>query len=536
MFMQPDISRQIMQPNLSYVLIDRSSLTPDCLSSTLGDHTQCVYNSNVFYKYLERIYHELSTLHRAGAQCPATFDHLSVMLKSDTPGCANVVYNQWQLNLDTSGLSSNFDVDYTWRIKAPDHISFLADKIATLYKDVSSVSTKQTTKQTTKQSTPQTTKKLNVHTVSSKVHRVQPKPSAMLNRHREIDNNRSIPLLSDSESESDSENDNNNDNNNADQIFDVPDNVSITSEDLDNMTVADLESCMADLKKVKKEEKVRLTEAQKTHEADTANLSRFSSKMSYQKRVNEREQREIDEVAMRFEADRNAYYMIKQDLEDKKISEVPKLIAHRYPIFEFMDEKDLLNQDDSAELFQEFYDDVYKEEEDLAKEQEQSSYVPHNIEFLSEEEQAKYNQTKDAARDKFGYIKPKIASLADIMAGLSTDSDDDFEEGEEEPYIVTENTTEDATEDATNDATEDVTNEVTNYTTENATEDTPEDITEDTTNDTTEDATEDVTNDTTEDATNIATADNTTNDTLIKSASWDDRSTWNDDNNGKVAD
>jgi hypothetical protein len=87
-------------------------------------------------------------------------------------------------------------------------------------------------------------------------------------------------------------------------------------------------------------------------------------------KVQEEKQRERARV---FEVDKKTYFrMLEQKVPENAI---PELFADKYPIFKFMDEQGLLNNEDACDNFIEFYDDCYP------KVPVEKDYVPHDINY-----------------------------------------------------------------------------------------------------------------------------------------------------------
>lgn len=117
----------------------------------------------------------------------------------------------------------------------------------------------------------------------------------------------------------------------------------------------------------------------------------------------EEEKKEADRKV--FKHDKKVYRLIKKDIDNGKINEdgLPVLFESKYPIFEFMDSNDMivLNDEHDEEeftLYREFYDDAYPEIKE-AEQNKHSGYVPHNLHYLPEEEQKKYEGIKERQTD-----------------------------------------------------------------------------------------------------------------------------------------
>jgi hypothetical protein len=116
-----------------------------------------------------------------------------------------------------------------------------------------------------------------------------------------------------------------------------------------------------------------------------------------------------------FEHDKNVTYVrIKQSIEENSLTEenIPPMFAQRYPIFKFMETENLLNVDGDYETYCTLYDEMYPPK----KEEPPQEYVPHNVHYLSED------QNKDI-------VEPKaiIKSLDEIFKETEN-SDEEIDE------------------------------------------------------------------------------------------------------------
>lgn len=105
--------------------------------------------------------------------------------------------------------------------------------------------------------------------------------------------------------------------------------------------------------------------------------------------------KEKEEEKLRvFEHDKNVTYVrIKKSIEENNLTEenIPPMFAERYPIFKFMENEGLLDVDGDYETYCQLYDEMHPPQKNEASE----SYIPHNIHYLPEEEQAKYQNIVD---------------------------------------------------------------------------------------------------------------------------------------------
>lgn len=207
----------------------------------------------------------------------------------------------------------------------------------------------------------------------------------------------------------------------------------ITEED--SVEIAEIERELIKLQEMKEFQEKEMEKFSKDHEKDVANLSKYISKINDEKRWIRKEKEREEERRRVFEADKGVYYRMKQEIREGKRDEdnVPFLFAQKYPIFSFMDEKDLLNdEEDQYELYVGFYEELYPKK---PREEEEEEYIPHNINYLTEDEQAKYAKVKKDHSDDIEELLKKSAShkypsLDDILDKLDKeDGSDESDEG-----------------------------------------------------------------------------------------------------------
>ncbi|QKF94084.1 hypothetical protein QKU48_gp0626 [Fadolivirus algeromassiliense] len=248
------------------------------------------------------------------------------------------------------------------------------------------------------------------------------------NTSTNINNTRKIPTINIKKEESDDELDDNSDDENETteqltkqtvsdlDLSDFPRQMNSiivdkkTSNDLniiddlnqDNIDINKLNKTMEELKKIKEAEKKKLEDLKKITNDDLFNFSEYCSDLGDRKRTLRREKEREEEKRNRYEANKSAYRKIKSDIECGKINEekISELFVKEYPIYKFMDQQNLLDKEDEYTTYVKLYNEMYPE---INKETVKEGYVPHNINYLSTEEQDKYknDSKKDDMIDEF---------------------------------------------------------------------------------------------------------------------------------------
>jgi len=161
--------------------------------------------------------------------------------------------------------------------------------------------------------------------------------------------------------------------------------------------LSELKEKMELLKVLKETEEKKLKELEQIKEKDSENFVKYCEDVNDNKRLYFKEKERAEERRNRFEANKVAYNRMKQDILNGKLSEnnISCLFANEYPIYKFMDQKQLLDQPDDYITFLNIYDQMHPNNT-LEKE---NTYVPHNIHYLSEDEQKTYQNVKETQKD-----------------------------------------------------------------------------------------------------------------------------------------
>jgi hypothetical protein len=186
------------------------------------------------------------------------------------------------------------------------------------------------------------------------------------------------------------------------------------------------------LEEMRIQEEELLLDAHEEHQKKMDQYSEYVSKINDEKREIRRQKERIENMRNVFKSDKNTYFIFKKEITDnkRKPDDIPALFAPKYPIFQFMDEKELFDNNDSEdefELYCSFYEELYpKKGEEV---DEEKNYIPHNINYLTEEEQSKYNTDSKQLSDIDAMIEKirteKIPPLDEILQRLDQEVEED---------------------------------------------------------------------------------------------------------------
>lgn len=151
------------------------------------------------------------------------------------------------------------------------------------------------------------------------------------------------------------------------------------------------------LENLKQQEEKTLKELEQINEGDTENFSKFCNNLGDVKREFLKNQEREQERRNKFEANKSAYRKMKQHIEEGKITEkqISPLFINDYPIYKFMDDHEIMDKPDDYIVYLSLYDELYPEKKTVPV----TTYVPHNIHYLSDEEQKKYLTIKNDSKN-----------------------------------------------------------------------------------------------------------------------------------------
>ncbi len=224
---------------------------------------------------------------------------------------------------------------------------------------------------------------------------------------------------------------------NSKEDMSIPDNVNIS--DIEDVDPENLKKHIKQLEELKKQEQEKLDNMKDKLEEDIDNFSKYFDNLNDKKRFLRKDKDKEKERKRIFESDKRTYSLIKTDILDGKLDKnnVPTLFTSKYPIFEFMDDNNLLDTDDDYLTYLKLYNDLYPEE---ANPTNGNNYVPHNINYLSPKEKEKYAEIGDKYKNQIEEFikngnsdKKKYPPLDEILADLDSkeNSESDIESDSE---------------------------------------------------------------------------------------------------------
>lgn len=174
------------------------------------------------------------------------------------------------------------------------------------------------------------------------------------------------------------------------------------------------------IKLLEQEKKDALKDLEKEkaeHEKQQKNAVEYNSKMNELRRDVFKEKEKEEERQNIYRAGKTTYRRISADLEEGKIDDVPIMFKDKYYIYQFMDENDILDEDNEYETFITVFNRMYPPKEDKYS-KFKKGYVPHNINYLDEEQKKKFLEKvtlKDDVIEEFINKNTKIPPLEDIL-------------------------------------------------------------------------------------------------------------------------
>jgi len=173
---------------------------------------------------------------------------------------------------------------------------------------------------------------------------------------------------------------------------------SIIIEKTNDLNEESLKQTMDSLQKLKKQEIEKLDELKKTVENDMENFSELYNDHNNKKRDLRKTKEKEKENRNKFDANKEAYVRMKNHIVEGKLEEskISELFSKEYPIFKFLDQQNLLDKEDNYITYMNLYNEMYPNDPD--KEEE---YVPHNINYLDDQEKQKLDSHQKDPIDEF---------------------------------------------------------------------------------------------------------------------------------------
>ncbi|MEM0354233.1 MAG: hypothetical protein QXW79_01490 [Thermoplasmata archaeon] len=112
-----------------------------------------------------------------------------------------------------------------------------------------------------------------------------------------------------------------------------------------------------------------------------------------------------------FESDKRSYVLIKKDVEEGKITEdeINLFFVPKYQIFRILESRGVINFLNNNKLDEEYRHfkvlyDACKDDESNSREQKVVPYIPHNFQYLSEQEKKSYVEKYHMTMEEFKKI------------------------------------------------------------------------------------------------------------------------------------
>jgi hypothetical protein len=221
-------------------------------------------------------------------------------------------------------------------------------------------------------------------------------------------------------------------------IIQDKDDDSEDAEDVDLLDPEMIKKTISALKELKDAEQKELEGLQKNNDENIKKFSDHIDKLNDIKRdLTKNKEIEI-ERRNKFEANKKAFFKIRQDIKEGKFSEdkISELFINEYPIYKFMDQMNMLNKPDDYIVYLSLYNELYE----INTDKKHSDYVPHNVNYLSEDDKQKYVKLKEQNKDLIEEFmngkktNKKYPSIEEILK--SVDEDDCTKNKSEENDFV----------------------------------------------------------------------------------------------------
>lgn len=208
---------------------------------------------------------------------------------------------------------------------------------------------------------------------------------------------------------------------NPDDLFENdPDDKSDDKSDDEMLEL--LKSQIEALEKLKADGIDNMNELNKQQEEKVTKLIDHAAEVNYLKKKLFIKKEQEEEKRNIFKSDKKTYRMMRDDIKLGRLprEQISPLFKLKYPIFEFLDSKNLLGPD--GEIGEDYFMYTFLHQEQNPPENiysKQNLYIPHNYNFLSDDEKAKYSHCIDQKDDM---IEQFINSSSNTDPGTITSS------------------------------------------------------------------------------------------------------------------
>lgn len=126
----------------------------------------------------------------------------------------------------------------------------------------------------------------------------------------------------------------------------------------DGLDLENLKIKIDELQEIKKQSEQQINLIKEQHEKETANYVDYICELNYMKNKELLDKERYEEKKKVFQSDIQSYLLIKNDIENGKISidKIPPLFNNKYHIFCFMDQNNLFNNEESYSIYGELYE------------------------------------------------------------------------------------------------------------------------------------------------------------------------------------
>jgi hypothetical protein len=206
-------------------------------------------------------------------------------------------------------------------------------------------------------------------------------------------------------------------------------NASVCSNvsDVDESALKEMKEIIKLLEQEKENAMKEVKKEEKKHEKEEDTAVNYNTELNDLKREIYKEKEKEKERINIFNAGKTSYRRISSDLEEGKIDDVPLMFQDKYHIYKFMDERDILDEENDYETYITIFNKMYPPKEDKYADLKKG-YVPHNINYLNEEQRKKYSEKAMIGDDEITeFIKniKHIPSLEEILNATVDASDTD---------------------------------------------------------------------------------------------------------------
>lgn len=224
-------------------------------------------------------------------------------------------------------------------------------------------------------------------------------------------------------------------NSDAESIFD-PDKLD--DNDLEDLDPEELERLYEESQQIVNQKENELRNKKETLESKMKNYGRYVDRINDEKRMIRIIEEKEEQRKRIFDADKTVYYKVTKQLDEGIITqkEIPIFFKHKYPIFRYMDESSLLEDENEYKIYLLLFNEVNNKDNDMKTNDKSKLINTYQQNYIDSDEKQSMNDIYEKHKSiiinfsnyHHNYFSSTIKSYEEIIAEVSDDTEEDDEE------------------------------------------------------------------------------------------------------------